>query len=73
MILKHKNMKDVAIKIVDLPHGYCLDEPFQAKVWWINLNKHIDTGKPFICSPRPEVIMIRQAKDWEELTDIDFI
>lgn len=73
MILKHKNMKDVAVKIVDLPQGYSLDEPFTARVWWINLTKHIDTGKPFICSPRPETILIKTPRDWSELEDINIV
>ena len=72
MILKHKNMKDVSIKVADWPRGYTPEEPCQATVWWVNLTKHIQTGKPFICSPKPETIWVKNHKDWEELPDIKF-
>jgi hypothetical protein len=67
MLIKHKNMRDVAGLVVEWPRGFSLDEPCTAKVWWVNLNKHIDTGKPFVCSPKPETILIKNFRDWEEL------
>lgn len=72
MLLKHKNMKDVAALVVKWPRGFSRDEPCLVTVWWVNLNKHVDTGKPFICSPRPEDIWVRNSRDWEEIEGLDF-
>ena len=72
MLLKHKNMRDVAAKVVEWPKGFTPNEPCQAKVWWVNLNTLVGSGKPFICSSRPETIWIKDMKEWEELEDVEF-
>lgn len=67
MVIKHKNMKDVAALVVSLPQGYSRDEPFRCTVWWVNLRGTVDYPHPFICSPRPEEIFIKDPKNWEDL------
>ena len=71
MILKHKNMRDVACKVVGWPKGFTRGEPNVATVWWINLLGAYGSKKPFVITPKPEDILIRDLKEWEELKDVE--
>lgn len=65
MILKHKNMKDVAAWILN-PEEIIRGEPSRVKVRWLNV-----TGKkPFMCPSGIETITIDNIGDWKELEGV---
>ena len=65
MILKHKNMKDVAAWVLN-PEVITRGEPSRVKVRWLNM-----TGKePFLCTSGIEEITISNLADWDEIEGV---
>jgi len=65
MILKHKNMKDVAAWVLN-PEVITRAEPSRVRVRWLNM-----TAKdPFLCAPGIETKTIDNLADWKEIEGV---
>lgn len=63
MVLKHKNMKDVAAWVLN-PDQLHRSEPSRVKVRWLNTTSH----KPFLCCEGIEEITIRDLSEWKDVS-----